>query len=80
MDEKFKVIKKFGSLSEDTSNWHTEFRLVSFADLTGTVWGEPKFDIRHWKQNIPGAGIRFTREELITLRNLIDTALSDEDK
>ena len=73
---KFAVTKEIGSLNEEARGWHKEFNMISWNDA------EPKYDIRTWsgtEHKRMGKGISLTREELTTLRELIDKALSEEE-
>lgn len=65
------VHEKIGEISNEKT-WTKELRIVE--------WGrhEPKFDIRSWSRSNPdfetsGKGITFTKEELIKLKEILDS-------
>lgn len=68
-DFKFSIEECFGVISESSKGWTTELNLVS--------WNEraPKFDIRSWdsEHKKMGKGISFTKQELIKLRDILDS-------
>ena len=68
----FEIVKKIGVISEGRNGWSKELNYVSYNKR------DPKFDIREWDENHEkmGKGVTFTKEELETLRDLIDEALS----
>ena len=69
---KFEIKEKLGVISESRNGWTKELNYVSYNDR------DPKFDIREWDENHEkmGKGVTFTLEELRTLKELIDEALS----
>ncbi len=71
-DFKFEIKEKLGVISESRNGWTKELNYVSYNDR------DPKFDIREWDENHEkmGKGVTFTLEELRTLKELIDEALS----
>lgn len=71
-DFKFEIKEKLGVISESRNGWTKELNYVSYNDR------DPKFDIREWDGNHEkmGKGVTFTLEELRTLKELIDEALS----
>ena len=68
-DFKFEIQKEYGVISEGKGGWKTELNLVS--------WGErpAKFDIRPWSPDKEkmGKGLTLTKEELISLKNLLNS-------
>jgi len=68
-DFSFNIQQNFGTISEGKGGWKMELNLVS--------WGErpPKYDIRSWSPDHEkmGKGITFTKEELSSLRDLLNT-------
>lgn len=71
-DFKFEIKEKLGVISKSRNGWTKELNYVSYNDR------DPKFDIREWDENHEkmGKGVTFTLEELRTLKELIDEALS----
>ena len=67
-DLKFEITKSLGVLSESSKGWQKEINLVS--------WNErkAKVDIRDWAPGHEkmGKGITLTREELKSLRELLN--------
>ncbi len=57
---KFEVVRKIGSLTNNSQVWNKELNLVSWNDR------EPIYDLRLWKvgSEQPGKGITLTKEEL----------------
>jgi len=68
-DFSFEIVKKIGIVSEGKGGWNVELNLVS--------WGgrPPKYDIRSWSPDNQkmGKGITFTKEELESLKNLLNS-------
>ncbi|MDX8361437.1 MULTISPECIES: YdbC family protein [Bacillaceae] len=66
---KYEVIDRFGVLSESAKGWTKELRSISWNDR------EPKFDIREWSPDGEkmGKGITVTKDELIKLRDMLNT-------
>jgi len=66
---KFKIIQKLGILTKSDKGWTKELNLVSWNER------EPKYDIRDWSPDgqTMGKGVTLTREELIALRDLLNT-------
>ena len=65
----FIIIKNLGTLAEGKGGWNLELNLVSWG-------GRPeKYDIRSWSPDHQkmGKGSTFTKEELIALKNLLNT-------
>ena len=72
-DLKFEITEQIGILSTSAKGWNKELNLVSFNDA------QPKYDIRDWDPNHEkmGKGVTLTKEELETLRDLIDKVLAE---
>lgn len=68
-DFSFEITKSIGEISTSKSGWVTELNLVS--------WGgrDPKYDIRSWSPDHQkmGKGITLTKEELVSLKKLLDS-------
>lgn len=67
-DIKYEIKEMVGVLSESSKGWKKELNLISWNDK------EPKYDLREWSPNHDkmGKGITFSKEELITLRELFN--------
>ena len=68
-DFSFEIVKKLGTVSEGKGGWNVELNLVSWG-------GRPaKYDIRSWSPDNQkmGKGITFTKEELESLKNLLNS-------
>ncbi len=67
-DFSFEIVKNIGEISKSKSNWATELNLIS--------WGgrPPKYDLRSWSPDHKkmGKGITLTKEELESLKNLLN--------
>ena len=68
---KYKVIEECGTVGERNGDYIVKLRYVSWND------GDPKYDIRPWKQNEDGSerpskGITLSGEELEELGKIID--------
>ena len=68
-DIKFDVTKEIGVLSEGSRGWRKEINLVSWNDR------KPKIDIRDWdgERVKMGKGITLNKEELLKLKELLDS-------
>lgn len=68
-DIKFEIVKKFGVLSTSSRGWAKELNLVSWNDR------DPKYDLREWAPDgqTMGKGVTLTKDELIALRELLNT-------
>lgn len=68
-DFSFNIQQNLGVISEGKGGWKTELNLVS--------WGErpAKYDIRSWSADHQkmGKGVTFTKEELISLKELLNS-------
>lgn len=66
---KYEVVRTLGELSGNRK-WKVRLNLISWNG------GEPKYDIRTWSDDgqSMGKGISLTKEELIELKKIIDTA------
>ena len=69
-DFSYEIKESYGTISESNKGWTKELNLISFNDR------EPKYDIRDWapEHEKMGKGITLTRDELITLKALIEKA------
>ena len=65
---KYEIVESFGSISGD-KNWKKELNLVRWNDR------EAKYDLRDWSPDHAkmGKGITLSQEELIALRNLLQS-------
>lgn len=68
---KFEIIESLGVLSEGGKGWTKELNLVSWNER------EPKYDIREWSPDHGrmGKGITLSKEELITLKDLLEAVI-----
>ncbi len=70
----FQIDEVYGVLSENKDGWRKE--------LTYMRWNNrsPKFDIRSWEPNYEGMtkGITLTKDELMKLRDILNTINFDE--
>ena len=66
---KYEIIKEIGIISTSSKGWNKELNLISWNDR------EPKYDLRDWDENHEkiGKGVTFTKEELINLKNLLNS-------
>jgi hypothetical protein len=66
---KYNIIKKIGVLSKSNSGWTKELNLVSWNDQ------EPKYDLREWSPDRArrGKGVALSRDELVALKELLNT-------
>ncbi len=66
---KFEVIETYGSLSESSKGWKKEIKLISWNQK------EAKYDIREWSPDSEkmGKGVTLSKEEIINLRNLLNS-------
>lgn len=72
-DFSFEIVKNLGTLGESKSGWTTELNLVSWG-------GRPaKYDLRSWSPDHQkmGKGSTLTKEELVALKNLLNTISLD---
>lgn len=70
-DFSFTIEKSIGLVAEGKGGWNLELNLVSWG-------GRPaKYDIRSWSPDHQkmGKGVTLTKEELESLKNLLNTAL-----
>jgi len=74
-DFKFEILKSYGVLSKSESGWQKELTIVSWNDR------EPKYDIRNWspQKERMGRGITLTKEELLSLKNILDQIFANQD-
>ncbi len=68
-DIKYEIVKKIGVVSKAASGWAKELNLVSWNDR------EPKYDLRDWSADGSkmGKGVTLSKEELIALRDLLNS-------
>ena len=68
-DIKYEIVRSIGVLSTSASGWAKELNLISWNDR------EPKFDLRDWSADHQkmGKGVTLTKEELIALRELLNS-------
>ena len=66
---KYEIVKKIGTVSTAASGWAKELNLISWNDR------EPKYDLRDWSADHEkmGKGATLTREELLALRDLLNS-------
>ncbi len=67
-DFKYDIVEEIGVLSENAKGWRKELNLISWNGAT------PKYDIREWAPDHEkmGKGVTLTKEELETLKKLIE--------
>ncbi len=72
-DFSFNIEKNIGIISEGKGGWNLELNLVS--------WGErpAKYDIRSWSPDHQkmGKGITLTKEELLSIKNILESNTLD---
>jgi len=68
-DIKYEIVRSIGVISTSASGWAKELNLISWNDR------EPKFDLRDWSADHQkmGKGVTLTKEELIALRELLNS-------
>jgi len=68
-DIKYEITETLGVLSESAKGWKTELNLISWNDK------EAKYDIRDWdsEHKKMGKGITLSNEELIKLRDILNS-------
>ena len=66
---KYEIITKIGVLSTAASGWAKELNLISWNDR------EAKYDLRDWSPDREkmGKGVTLSREELLALKELLNT-------
>jgi hypothetical protein len=66
---KFEIEKKIGVIGTGSKGWNKEINLVSWNGRNAKV------DIREWDEEHEkmGKGITFTKEELISLKNILNS-------
>lgn len=64
----YEIVESFGTISEEGS-YSTQLNLISYNNR------EPKYDLRKWdvENDKMSKGITLTKEELIALRDLLNT-------
>lgn len=67
---KYEIKKEIGVISESPTGWRKELNLISWNDK------EAKYDLREWapEHEKMSKGITLTKEELISLRNILNGA------
>lgn len=70
-----KIVETYGVISEARGGWTRELNLVSWNG------NEPKYDIRDWDEEKAkmSKGITFTREQLKSLRDILNSMDLDPD-
>ena len=65
----FEIEKNLGTLGENAKGWSRELNLVSWNNR------DPKYDLRDWSPDHEkmGKGLTLSREELVTLRDLLNS-------
>lgn len=65
----YEVKDTFGKLVEGSNGWAKELKLISWAGR------DPKYDLRDWSPDGTkmNKGLTFTKEEILALRDLLDT-------
>jgi len=65
----YEILKQVGVLSTSASGWTKELNLISWNDR------EPKYDLRDWSADHDkmSKGITLSKEELLALKELLDT-------
>ncbi len=66
---KYEIVENVGVISSGARGWNKELNFISWNDR------EPKFDIRDWTEDHSrmGKGVSLTKEELIALRDLLNS-------
>ena len=67
-DFKYDIVEEIGVLSENAKGWRKEINLISWNGAA------PKYDIREWAPDHEkmGKGVTLTKEDLETLKKLIE--------
>lgn len=73
-DIKFDIIEKLGTIGEGSKGWSKEVNIISWNGR------KSKIDIRDWDENNEkmGKGLTLTKEELKTLKGLLNSLDIDE--
>jgi len=68
-DIQYEIVKKIGVLSKAASGWAKELNLIRWNER------EPKYDLRDWSADGQkmGKGVTLSREELLALRELLNS-------
>ena len=66
---KYEITEQIGSIGENARGWARELNMVSWNDR------EPKYDLRDWSPDHSrmGKGLTMTADELVTLRDLLNS-------
>jgi hypothetical protein len=72
-DLKYEILQKIACLSEEKGGWTKEINLISWNN------NEAKYDIRSWSADHTkmGKGITLSKEELFTLKSVLDELLCE---
>ena len=65
----YEIIQTIGIISQSNSGWAKELNIISWNDRP------PKYDLRDWSADHlkMGKGVTLTREELLALRELLNS-------
>ena len=66
---KYEIVQRIGVISTSAKGWEKQLNLVSWNDRP------PKYDLREWAPDgeTMGKGMTLTAEELVALRDLLNT-------
>ncbi len=69
---KYEIVSELGTISENAKGWKKELNLVSWNEAA------PKYDLREWSPDHEkmGKGVTLTKEELKSLKEIIDEAIA----
>jgi hypothetical protein len=68
-DMTYEIVMQLGIISQSNSGWTKELNLIRWNDRP------PKYDIRDWSADHSqmGRGVTLSREELLALRDLLNS-------
>ncbi len=68
-DFSFEIVKSYGTISNGKGGWSLELNSVSWSGR------DPKFDIRSWSSDHQkmGKGVTLTKEEVLSLKELLNS-------
>ena len=68
-DITYEIVMQLGIISQSGSGWVKELNLISWNNRA------PKYDLRDWSadHNQMGRGVTLSREELLALRDLLNS-------
>lgn len=71
---KFEIIENLGTIGEGAKGWKKDINLISWNSR------KPKIDIRDWDDDHEkmGKGITLSKDELIALKEILDSINIDE--